>query len=196
MSYKTLALASEEEVRTVLANVVHDARENLAARLLTILERMDVDNPPYPVTRYEHALQSASRALNDGREEEYIVAALLHDIGDELAPFSHGEYCAAVLRPYVSERICWIVQKHAIFDLFYYGHKVGLRRDARDEFRGHPWYHDAVEFCAKYDQNCFDPGYESRPLETFVPMVKRVFAQPRYETAETATVLKGLGSPG
>jgi len=191
MTYRTLAQATAEEVGTVLANVVRDARDNLAPRLLTILRGMDVDNPPYPVTRFEHALQSASKALVDGREEEYVVAALLHDIGDELAPFSHGEYCAAVLRPYVSERIAWIVQQHAIFDLFYYGHKVGLDRDARDRFLGHPWYRDAVEFCAKYDQNCFDPDYEALPLETFVPMVERVFAEPRYRTPETETVLKG-----
>lgn len=190
MTYNTLAQATEEEVRTVLANVVHDARANLASRLLTILRGMDVDNPPYPVTRFGHSLQSASRALNDGREEEYVVAALLHDIGDDLAPFSHGEYCAAILRPYVSERIYWIVQQHAVFDLFYYGHKVGLDRDARDQFRDHPWYRDAVEFCAKYDQNCFDPDYQPLPLETFVPMVERVFAEPRYQTAETATVLR------
>jgi predicted HD phosphohydrolase len=189
MAYSRLSAASEEEVRSLLKNVVQDAHDNLAERLLTILRRMDVENPPYPITRYQHSLQSGSRALNDRREEEYVVAALLHDIGDELAPFSHGEYCAAILRPYVAERIYWIIQNHPIFDLFHYGLKVGLDRNARDQFRGHPWYKDAVEFCAKYDQNCFDPSYKALPLEVFVPMVKRVFAEPRYRTAETATVL-------
>ena len=182
MAYRTLAEASEQEIRLMLSEVDRGAHA-LPKRLLAMLRALDVQVPAFPVTRFEHSLQSASRAQRDGRDEEYVVAALLHDIGDELAPYSHGEICSAIFHPYVSERICWIIEKHPIFQLFYYAHLVGEDRNARYQFRNHPWYRDAVEFCAKYDQNCFDAGYESLPLEVFVPMVDRVFASPRYLAA-------------
>ena len=74
----------------------------------------------YQVSRLEHSLQSATKALRAGEDEEMIVAALLHDIGDELAPLNHSEYAAAVLKPYVSEKTHWIVKMHGLFQTFYY----------------------------------------------------------------------------
>lgn len=134
----------------------------------------------FRVTRKEHSLQSATRALADGRSEEYVVAALLHDIGDLLAPFNHGEMMDAVLKPFVSPELCWIVRHHGVFQLHYYGHLTGEDRDARERYRDHHWFDACAEFCERYDQNCFDPEYESLPLEHFEPMVRRVFAEPRY----------------
>jgi len=106
-----------------------------------------------------------------------VVAALLHDIDDLLAPHSHGELAALLLRPFVSERTYWIVKHHGLFQYYYYGHHVGGDRNARDKYRDHPWYQDAVDFCHKWDQCAFDPEYESLPLEFFEPMVKRVFGR-------------------
>ena len=182
MAFTKLSDASVEDLRANFASIDEDARK-LPDRLLEMLKKLDNTwVAGIAVSRYEHSMQSASRSDRDGKEEEYVVAALLHDIGDEIAPYNHGEFCAAIFRPYISERICWIVEVHPIFQMFHFGHKVGLDRNAREQFRDHPWYRDAVEFCAKYDQTCFDPEYVSLPLEHFEPMVRRVFAEPRYAT--------------
>jgi len=152
----------------------------LPDRLLEALDRLKLSFTGYQVTRYEHSLQSASRALADGRDEEYVVAALLHDIGDELAPFTHGQMVAAVLRPYIRPEVCWVVEHHGVFQIFHYGAMTGDDPNARDRWRDHEWFDACAEFCERYDQNCFDPGYESLPVHTFEPMVRRVFAEPRY----------------
>lgn len=179
MTYTKMSTAPASELNL---NAEHIRRDQLKLpdRLFAILKAMDQPVPGVPITRYAHSLQSASRAQRAGKDDEYIVAALFHDIGDDLAPYYHGEYCAAILRPYVSEKLAWVVSTHATFQLFYYGHKVGLDRNARDQYRSHVWYPDGVEFNAKYDQNCFDPAYESLPLEFFEPIVRRVLAQPTY----------------
>jgi predicted HD phosphohydrolase len=131
----------------------------------------------YAVSRLEHSLQAATRAERDGKSVDYVVATLIHDIGDSLAPYSHGSYAAAVLRPFVSEELCWIVSHHPLFQMFYYGPNMGGDKHARDQFAGHPWYGATVEFCERYDENCFDPGYDWLPLEHFAPAVEEVFSR-------------------
>ncbi|MCP5088900.1 MAG: phosphohydrolase [Rhodobacteraceae bacterium] len=145
-------------------------------RVLGHLKLLDVDWGGYRINRYQHCLQSATRAYNDGADEEMIVAALLHDIGDIIAPYNHGEVAAAVLKPFVSERVHWIMANHCTFQGFYYNHHLGGDRHARDRFKDHPWYDDCVHFCHHYDQNSFDPDYDTKPLEFFEPMVRRLFA--------------------
>jgi predicted HD phosphohydrolase len=152
----------------------------LADRVLDSLERLRTSFAGYQVTRYEHSLQSATRALRDGRDEEYVVAALLHDIGDELAPYTHGEMVAAIMKPYVRPELCWVVKHHGLFQMVYYAHHSGGDRNARDRYRDHPWFDACAEFCERYDQNCFDPDYDSLPVSEFEPMVRRVFSQVRY----------------
>jgi predicted HD phosphohydrolase len=153
---------------------------SLPDRLLVALDGLKTSLAGYQVSRYEHSLQSATRAHRDGRSEEYVVAALLHDIGDELAPYTHGEMVAAVLRPYVAPEICWVIKHHGLFQMYYYAHHTGGDRNARDRYRDHPWFDACAEFCELYDQNCFDPDFDSLPVETFEPMLRRVFAEPRY----------------
>jgi len=131
----------------------------------------------YPVDRTQHSLQSASRALRDGRETEYVVAALVHDVGDALAPFSHGRLAASILRPFVSARIAWIVEHHPVFQTYHYGPYLGVDKNARERYRGHQWFDDTAEFCARYDENCFDRDYDSLPLEHFVPLVREIFGR-------------------
>ena len=160
----------------------------LVDRLLAQLRLLDEGWTPYPVNRYQHSLQAATRAYEDGADEETVVAALLHDIGDVIAPYNHGEVAAAVLKPYVSEKTWWIVNHHCVFQGYYYNHHLGGDRHARDRYRSSPYYDDAVYFCHHYDQNAFDPAYPTRPLEFFEPMLRRVFrADPGHlELAETA----------
>ena len=151
--------------------------EDLPARLMDGLKALSESFSGLRVSRLEHSLQSATRAHRAGESEELVVAALLHDIGDTLAPRSHSEMAAAILRPYVSEKTYWIIKYHGLFQMYYYAHHVGGDRNARDRFLDHPWYDDAVRFCEEYDQNCFDPEYESEPMSFFEPMVRRVFSE-------------------
>jgi len=151
--------------------------EELPDRILEHLRLLENSVTGYKVNRLDHSLQSATRAYRAGEPEELVVAALLHDIGDLIASLSHSEMAAAVLRPFVSDKIYWIVKHHGLFQMFYYAHYTGGDRDARDKYLGHPWYEDAVKFCEEYDQNCFNPDYESEPLEFFEPMLRRLFQQ-------------------
>lgn len=154
-------------------------QQQLADRVIAHLQLLGGDYGGYAVDRLEHSLQTATRAHRAGRDEEYVVCALLHDVGDTLGSFNHSDVAAAILKPFVSEQNHWIVDKHAIFQGYYFFHYLGLDRDARDRFRDHAWFDATAEFCEAYDQCSFDPAYESMPLTDFVPMVRRVFAQPK-----------------
>lgn len=143
------------------------------------LQQMDVPSV-YQITRYEHSLQAATRAHRAGEDEEVVVAALLHDVGDVLAPANHSEVAAAMLRPYVSNRVYWIIKHHGLFQGYYYNHHFGEDRNARDRYKDHRWYDDTVRFCHDYDQVSFDPGYDPEPLEFFKPLVRRQLAEPTY----------------
>ena len=154
--------------------------KDLPDRVLEALKNLDSSVDGYQVTRLEHSLQSATRAEKDGAEEEMVVATLIHDIGDNLAPHNHSQLVAAVLRPYVSEKIYWIMLHHGIFQEYYYAHHIGRDRNARDKFKDHPYYQDAVDFCEKWDQTSFDPDYPTQPLEYFEPMVRKVLTAPKH----------------
>ncbi len=164
----------------LLARVEEEYCHTLPDRLLSAVEELRLSLPGYKVTRYDHSLQSATRALRDGRDDEYVAATLLHDIGDALAPHTHGEMVAAIMKPYVREEVCWIVKYHGLFQRFYYAHHYGQDPNARDRYRDHPWYDACVEFCAEYDQNCFDPAYDTLPISAFEPIIRRVFSEVRY----------------
>ena len=154
-------------------------RQGLPDRMLAHLNMLKGDCGGFAVDRLEHSLQTATRAHRDGRDEEYVVCALIHDIGDILGPSNHAEIGAVILKPYISERNHWMMDKHGIFQGYYFFHHIGLDRDMRDEFRGHPDFEYTAQFCHLYDQNAFDPNYESMPLEAFEPMLRRVLAAPK-----------------
>lgn len=156
----------------------------LVDRIIDHLRRLEHSISGYRISRLEHCLQGATRAVRAGESDEYVVAVLLHDIGDELATFSHSEMAAAILRPFVSERLYWIVKHHGVFQMYYYAHHCGGDRNARERYRDHAWYQDAIDFCHNYDQNCFDPDYDSESLEFFDPILRRVFARARFDDPE------------
>lgn len=147
-------------------------------RVLGWLKTMD-EPSGYLITRFEHCLQAATRAYRAGEDEEMVVCALLHDVGDYLAPANHSEVAAAMLRPYISERSYWIIKHHGVFQGVYYFHFSGQDPYARDRWSDHPYYQATIDFCAEYDQKSFDPDYDWEPLEFFEPMVRRVLAMPR-----------------
>ncbi|MEY4563853.1 MAG: hypothetical protein RLZZ618_3130 [Pseudomonadota bacterium] len=151
----------------------------LPDRLLAHLKVLEGDYGGFPVDRYTHSLQTATRALRDGRDEEYVVCALFHDIGDTLGSFNHFDIAAAILKPFVSEANLWMVQHHGIFQGYYFFHHLGLDRDMREQYRGHEHFTRTEEFCGLYDNPAFDARAETLPISEFEPMVRRVFAKPR-----------------
>ena len=182
VSFTRMADGTREDYE-LLDRLEEEFAAGTADRVLAHLRGLSGSLSGYQIDRLEHSLQTATRAYRDGADEEMVVAALLHDIDDLLAPHSHGELAALLLRPFVTERTCWIVRHHGLFQYYYYAHHLGGDRNARDRFRDHPWYQDAVDFCHRWDQRAFDPGYESLPLEFFEPMVRRVFAREPFSLA-------------
>jgi predicted HD phosphohydrolase len=159
-------------------------KAGLPERILDSLRKLEHSLSGYRINRLEHSLQGATRAFRAGEPDEMIIAVLLHDIGDDLAPYSHSEMAAAILRPFVSEKIYWVIKHHGVFQMYYYAHHCGGDRNAREMFKDNPWYQDAIDFCHNYDQNCFDPDYDSEPLEFFEPILRRVLSQPSVNDPE------------
>lgn len=151
----------------------------LPDRILAHLRLLDGDFGGFPVDRLSHSLQTATLAHRDGRDEEYVVCALLHDIGDTLGSYNHADIAAAILKPFVSPENHWMIEKHAIFQGYYFFHHLGLDRHLREQFKDHPQFEQTIEFCARYDAAAFDPEGEALPLAFFEPMLRRVFAKPR-----------------
>ncbi len=154
--------------------------EGTADRVLKTMQGLTSSLVGYQINRLEHSLQTATRALKEKASDEMIVAALLHDIGDELAPNNHAEFAAAILKPYVSEKTAWIVEKHGIFQMYYYAHHLGFNKNERDKYKGHKYYPATAEFCEKWDQISFDPNYKSLLLKEFEPYVKKIFSRTPY----------------
>ena len=154
--------------------------EGTADRIIKFMSGLNDTLEGYKITRLEHSLQTATRALNDKASDEMVVAALLHDIGDELAPLNHSEYAAAVLKPYVNEKTRWIVEKHGEFQMYYYAHHLGGNRNQREKYKGHKYYQDTLDFCEKWDQKSFDPNFKSLTLKSFEPLIKKIFSRKPY----------------
>ena len=152
---------------------------NGGKRVLDHLRILKGDYGGFPIDRLDHSLQTATRAFKDGRDEEYVVCALLHDIGDTLGAYNHPDIAAAILKPFISEKNHWMVEKHGIFQGYYFFHYLGMDRDMRDQYRDHKYFQYTAEFCQKYDQSAFDPDYVNMPLEAFEPMVMKLFQAPK-----------------
>lgn len=150
----------------------------LPDRVLTHLRLLDGDFGGFPVDRLTHCRQTAARAEKAGRSDEYVLAALIHDIGDTLGPFNHADVAASMIKPFVSPEVHWMVEHHAEFQGYYFFPFLGLDRDRRDRYAGHENYDLTAEFCAEYDQNSFDPAYPTPPLEHFEPLVHQLMAKP------------------
>ncbi len=153
----------------------------LPDRVLAHLRLLEGSYGGMRVDRMVHSLQSATRAQRDGRDDEYVVCALLHDMGDMLACHNHADIAVAILKPFVSERNLWMVEKHAIFQGYYFWHHLDEDRNAREKYRDHPHFEHTAEFSALYDQCSFDPAYDTQPVEHFEPLVRRVLGRPGWD---------------
>ena len=169
--FSTFAESTAEDW-AIIAPLLNVTQSFVPDRVLTLLRDLKNDHGGFPVDRLEHSLQTATRAERDGRDEEYVLCALLHDIGDTLSPFNHPAVAAAIVQPFVSRENHWMVEHHGIFQGYYFWHYIGLDRNAREEYRDSPYFEYTEEFCAKYDQVAFDTDYQSEPLEHFEPLVR------------------------
>jgi len=177
-TFSAMRDATREDYQQIARHSV-DFGKGQSHRVLAHLELLEGDTGGYAVDRLTHSLQTATRAQRDGRDDEYVVCALLHDIGDTLACTNHAELAATILAPFVSEENHWIVKHHAIFQGYYFFHHLGLDRDMRDRYRDHPHWKACAAFCEKYDQNSFDVSYDTLPLSHFEPLVHELFRKPR-----------------
>ena len=180
VAFRQMIDGTREEYEYLTAHEEAYAK-GLPDRVLSALQQLDNSLSGYQVTRLEHSLQTATRAEADGADEEMIVAALIHDIGDDLAPFNHSQYAASILRPYVRPEVTWVINQHGLFQNYYYIHHLGGDRFEREKHKDHPWYQSCVEFCEKWDQASFDPDYPTHPLAHFEPMVRRIFTRPAFD---------------
>jgi predicted HD phosphohydrolase len=147
---------------------------HVADRVIGLLRDLEFDHGGFPVNRLEHSLQTATRAERDGRDGEYVLCALLHDIGDTLSPYNHPDIAAGIVKPFVSEANHFMVKNHGVFQGYYFWHYIGGDRDAREQFRDSEFFEYTEEFCAKYDQTAFDADYVSNPLEHYEPLIRDI----------------------
>jgi predicted HD phosphohydrolase len=178
-AFTSIEHSTETDWKIIVSQFVPYAQA-LPDRVIAHLRLLDGDYGGFPVDRLTHCLQTATLAHRDGRDDEYVVCALLHDIGDTLGSYNHPDIAAAILKPFVTEANHWMVAHHGIFQGYYFFHHLGMDRDMRDTFRGHPHYGRTEEFCARYDGPAFDASYDTFPLAFFEPLLRRVFAQPRF----------------
>ena len=164
-----------------LHTLEQDYIAQLPDRILHALKGLDNSLSGYKISRLEHSLQTATRAEEDGADDEMIIAALVHDIGDDLAPENHSQLAAAILRPYVREEVTWVLEMHGLFQMAYYADKLGLNKDERERYRGHKWFESAERFCRDWDQLSFDPDYPTKPLEHFEARLREIFSRPAFD---------------
>jgi len=172
--FTTLQHATPEDL-AIVRKADKALLDELPQRIIEHLQLLEFVPNGHPITQLEHSLQAATRAYQDGRDEDYVVCALLHDVGDITCPHDHAAFAAMLLKPFVSESLCWMIEKHPIFQKYYYFDTLGRDPNERDKYRESPYFDMTVEFCERYDQNSFDPDYSSLPLESFYPMIERVF---------------------
>lgn len=182
VTFRQMKDGTREEYEFLTAHEI-DHTKHTADRLLGALVELDQSLSGYQITRLGHSLQSATRAWRDGADKDWVVAALLHDIGDIYAPYNHDEYAATILKPFLREQCTWVVQTHGDFQMLYYGHHVGGDQHKRERHRANPYFDDCAAFCERWDQASFDPGYDTLPIEFFAPMVREVFDRTPYDPA-------------
>jgi predicted HD phosphohydrolase len=191
-TFKRMELSTQQDWAIILPEAMAMAK-TLPDRVLDHLKLLAGDHGGFPVDRLTHSLQTATLAFNDGRDEEYVVCALLHDIGDTLGSFNHPDIAAAILKPFVNEANLWMVQHHGIFQGYNFFHHIGLDRNLRDMFKGHAHYERAAEFVERYDNPAFDPALDTLPLSHFEPMLRRLMAAPKNSVYKAALPVERAG---
>lgn len=176
VSFTKMKEGTPEDFQLIRDNDL-ETNKNLAFRIINHLRLLEDDDGAYQISRLDHCLQTATRAERDGADEEWIFAALLHDIGDILAPFSHAEVSYEIVKPFVREEVSWTVKHHGVFQMKYNKSLLEDKRNLRDQYKEHPFFSSALHFVEKWDQASFDPDYDTLPLEHFIPLVEKIVSK-------------------
>ena len=177
-TFHSMDEGTQEDWNLIATEAIHNF-VGLPERLMAHLRLLDGDFGGFAVDRLTHSLQTAARAERAGRDDEYVMCALIHDIGDTLGPANHADIGAAILKPFISEQNHWMMEQHGIFQGYYFFHYLGADRNLRDQFEGHEWFDYCAEFCHEYDQSAFDPSYDTPALEYYEPLIRSVCATPK-----------------
>ena len=187
VSWTSMAEGTAADYRALSETYESHARGTLVSNLVTLLGQLKGPKLGYQIDRYQHSLQSASRAMRNNESVDLVVGALLHDVGDVFAPANHSAAAATIIEPFVDAETHWVIKHHGLFQGYYYFHHLGGDRNARDAYRQSPHFDACVRFCHAYDQNCFAPDYQNLAIEDFVPALDEVFARqsqlPNYAAA-------------
>jgi predicted HD phosphohydrolase len=171
-SFSSLAESTAEDWQVIIPQL-EITQSMVADRVIGLLRDMKNDHGGFPVDRLEHSLQTATRAERDGKDDEYVLCALLHDIGDTLSPYNHPAIAAAIVKPFVSEANHFMVERHGEFQGYFFWDHLGMDSNAREQYRDSPHFDHTAEFCALYDQVAFEASYTSNPLEHYEPLVRQ-----------------------
>ena len=180
VKFRRMADGTEADYK-LLEELEHEFKTQLPGRIMKELGDLEHSYSGYQVSRLEHSLISATMAENDKADKDWIVAALIHDIGDALSPMNHSQLAASIVAPYIREECAWALKTHGIFQMVYYAHFTGGDRYARNMYKDHPYYQTGVDFCERWDQTAFDPDYDWRPLGYFEPLIHEVFTRPAWD---------------
>lgn len=154
-------------------------QERVADTVLDMLRGLAAITDGFAVDQLTHSLQTASRAESGGADDEMVVAALCHDIGKFVSVPNHPRIAAEILRPYVRDELYHVILTHQDFQGRHYYHHFGGDPNAREQYRGAPWFAAGEQFADEWDQTSFDPDYPTKPLEYFEPLVRKVFSTPK-----------------
>ncbi len=179
-TYSSMETSTPEDWE-IIKGYSEQRRERVQQSLMSMLKQMETADDGGPVNGLEHSLQSATRAYEDGADDETVFIALFHDVGQIVSQDNHSEVAAAILRPFISKKNHWIVQHHGEFQGYYFWHMTGKDRYAREKYKDNPYYQDCIDWCYKYDQNAFAQDYPTKPLEFFEPIVERVMSRKPWE---------------
>ena len=184
VSFSSMKNGSAEDFKIIADNDQLTAQE-LPERIIAHLQEMEKDNGAYKISRLEHVLQCATRASRDNADDDWIIAALVHDLGDVLAPYTHGQVAGEIIKPFVRKEVAWVVSNHGIFQMHYNKSLTEEQRKSREVYIHHQYYQSAIDFCENWDQCSFDPDYQSETLEFFTPLIHIVFSRAPFSTSES-----------
>jgi predicted HD phosphohydrolase len=162
-----------------IGKAVAQRQASMPAVVKMMLQQLEKQTDGFAIDQLQHGLQTATRALRAGAEEEVVVAALCHDIGKVISVENHPGISAEILKPYVSAQTYEVIRTHQDFQGRHYYGLLGRDPDERRRYAAEPWFALAERFADEWDQTSFDPEYDTLPLSHFEPMIDRVFARPR-----------------
>jgi len=152
----------------------------VADRFLMLLESLSSISDGFITDQLTHCLQTATMAERAGADDEVIFGSLCHDIGKAISVPNHGAISAEMIKPYVRDDVYQSIKNHQDFQGKHYYHHFDVPTSLRDRFAGESWFALCEEFTDDWDQQAFDPDYDTLPLSHFEPLIRELTARARF----------------